>query len=29
MMNHYVALTSLKGNKSRNGVLGFNRLENL
>lgn len=27
-MNHYMALTSLKSNKSQNGVLGFSRLEN-
>lgn len=29
MMNHYIALTSLKGNKSKNGVLGFSCLENV
>lgn len=23
MMNHYIALTGLKGNKSKNGMLGF------
>lgn len=29
MMNHYIALTSLKGNKSKNGVLRFSCLENV
>lgn len=29
MMNHYIALTSLKGNKSKNGVLGCICLENV
>lgn len=28
MMNHYMALTSTKSNKSQKGVLGFNHLEN-
>lgn len=27
-MNHYMALTSMKSNKSQKGVLGFNHLEN-
>lgn len=27
-MNHYMALTSLKSDKSQNVVLGFSRLEN-